>query len=189
MLRSTCSGVCAAVLACLLVLPMGGCKKPPGAATTVPVKVKILEPEDIAVSRQFSASVEPLQTTSLAFKLAGTVQSLHRPPGLNRDVQVGDTLAKGTVIAQLDEGDLRRARASAEAKVAQLEARVSALEEIVGQLTGGGQAAPRPFIGSEMRPDLSQGALLGEEDATNLQQKMRTGSAAAKRQYDTKSRE
>jgi multidrug efflux system membrane fusion protein len=39
-------------------------------------------------------------------------------------VQVGDVLAKGAVIAELDEGDLRRAKASAEAKVAQLEARV-----------------------------------------------------------------
>ena len=40
-------------------------------------------------------------------------------------MQVGDTLAKGTVIAELDEGDLRRAKASAEARVAQLEARVA----------------------------------------------------------------
>ena len=44
------------------------------------------------------------------------MQRLYRPPGLNRDVQVGDTLAKGTVIAELDEGDLRRAKASAEAQ-------------------------------------------------------------------------
>ena len=36
-------------------------------------------------------------------KLPGTVQRLYRPPGLDRDVQVGDTLAKGTVIAELDE--------------------------------------------------------------------------------------
>jgi len=62
------------------VLSGGGChKQQPRAAAPVPVKVKVLEPEDIVVSRRFSASVEPLQTTSLAFKLAGTVQSLHRP--------------------------------------------------------------------------------------------------------------
>jgi RND family efflux transporter MFP subunit len=118
-----------ALMACLLVLPMGGCKKPPSAAGPVPVKVKILEPEDIVVSRRFSASVEPLQTTALAFKLSGTVQSLYRPPGLNRDVQVGDTLAKGTIIAELDDGDLRRAKASAEDKVAQLEARVTTAKD------------------------------------------------------------
>lgn len=118
-----------AVLACLLVLPISGCEKKTDVPAAVPVKVNILKPEDIVVSRRFSASVEPLQTTSLAFKLAGTVQSLYRPPGLDRDVQVGDTLAKGTVIAELDEGDLRRAKASAEAKVAQLEARVVTARE------------------------------------------------------------
>jgi RND family efflux transporter MFP subunit len=87
--------------------------------------VKVLTPEEVVVSSRFSGLVEPLQTTDLAFKLAGTVQGLYRPPGLDRDVQVGDVLAKGTVIAELDEGDLRRARASAEARVAQLEARVA----------------------------------------------------------------
>jgi immune inhibitor A len=74
---------------------------------------------------------------------------------------------------------------------AQLEARIAALEDIVAQLTGGGAGKPpaQPFIGSALRPDLSQGALLGEEDVNELQQQMRTGSAGAKRQFDAKSRE
>jgi RND family efflux transporter MFP subunit len=109
---------------------MGGCKKKePVAAGAVPVKLKVLAPEEVIVSSRFSGSIVPLQTTSLAFKLAGTVQRLYRPPGLDRDVQVGDTLAKGTVIAELDEGDLRRAKASTEARVAQLEARVVTAKE------------------------------------------------------------
>jgi multidrug efflux system membrane fusion protein len=107
-----------------LLATAAGCKKPPTENVAVPVNVKVLAPEEIVVSTRFSGSVEPLQTTDLAFKLSGTVQSLYRPPGLNRDVQVGDILAKGTVIAELDEGDLRRAKTSAEARVAQLEARV-----------------------------------------------------------------
>jgi multidrug efflux pump subunit AcrA (membrane-fusion protein) len=95
----------------------------------VPVVVKVLAPEKVAVSRRFSGSIEPLQTTSLAFKLAGTVQSLYRLPRLDRDVQVGDTLAKGTVIAELEEGDLLRAKTGAEARVAQLEARAPTAKE------------------------------------------------------------
>jgi len=114
------------VLGCLLLgAAVSGCEKPPEEAAPVPVRTKVLIPEEIVVSSRFSGSVEPLQTTDLAFKLPGTVQSLHRPPRLDRDVQVGDVLAKGTVIAELDEGDLRRAKASAEARVAQLEARVA----------------------------------------------------------------
>jgi multidrug efflux system membrane fusion protein len=106
-----------------------GCGKQTTHDSTVPVRVKVLTPEEIAVSTTFSGSIEPLQSTALAFKLPGTVKSLYRPPGLNRDVQVGDTVAKGTVIAEFDEGDLRRAKLSAEAKVAQLESRVATAKE------------------------------------------------------------
>lgn len=113
----------------LLDLCGAGCKKPVMKESLVPVKTKVLTPEEMVVSSRFSGSVEPLQTTDLAFKLPGTVQRLYQPPGLNRDVQVGDTLAKGTIIAELDEGDLRRAKASAEAKVKQLEARVVTAKE------------------------------------------------------------
>jgi RND family efflux transporter MFP subunit len=117
------------MIACLLLGAAGCQKQPKNRDTAVPVRVKVLAPEEVVVSSRFSGSVEPLQTTELAFKLAGTVQSLYRPPGLNRDVQVGDVLAKGTVIAELDEGDLRRAKASAEARVAQLEARVATAKD------------------------------------------------------------
>ncbi len=113
------------VLACLAVLIVGGCKKPTSSLPAVPVKTTLLVPVEITVSSRFSGSIESLQSTALAFKLSGTVQSLYRPPGAGRDVQVGDTLAKDTVIAELDEGDLRRARASIKARVAQLEARVA----------------------------------------------------------------
>jgi multidrug efflux system membrane fusion protein len=117
------------LIACLLVSATG-CRKPPKIEdVAVPVKAKVLAPEKVVVSSRFSGSVEPLQTTELAFKLGGTVQTLYRPPGSNRDVQVGDVLAKGTVIAELDEGDLRRAKASAEARVAQLEARVATAKD------------------------------------------------------------
>jgi multidrug efflux system membrane fusion protein len=109
----------------LMISALVGCQKQPGENGPVPVKVSALEPEEVTVSSRFSGSVEPLQSTALAFKLSGTVKSLYRPPGLDRSVQVGDVLSKGTVIAEYDEGDLRRAKASAEARVAQLEARVA----------------------------------------------------------------
>jgi RND family efflux transporter MFP subunit len=97
--------------------------------------VRVLAPAKVSVSRRYSGSVEPLQATSLAFKLSGTVRCLYRAPGVDRDVQVGDTLAKGTVIAELDEGDLRRARTGAEARVALLEARVATGRETLAIAT------------------------------------------------------
>ena len=50
---------------------------------------------------------------------------------------------------------------------------------------GFGQSA-QPFIGSELRPDLSSGALLGEEDVAEVQTQMQIGSVEAKRLYDSK---
>lgn len=122
-------------LLCAAAAALGGCNKRQPEPAPVPVMIKALKPEKITVSRRFSGSIEPLQTTSLAFKLSGTVQSLYRPPGLNRDVQVGDTLNKGTVIAELDEGDLRRAKMSAAARVAQLDARVATAKETLAIAT------------------------------------------------------
>lgn len=113
----------------LLLAALTACEEPRKELPPVPVRVNVLTPEEVVFSSRFSGSVEPLQTTDLAFKLPGTVRKLYRPSGLDRDVQVGDLLAKGTVIAELDEGDLRRAKASAEARVAQLEARVATARE------------------------------------------------------------
>ncbi len=113
----------------LIMGAMVGCQKQPKENAPVPVRVSVLQPEEITVSSRFSGSVEPVQSTDLAFKLNGTVQSLFRLSDLNREVQVGDTLAKGTIIAELDEGDLRRAKVGAEARVAELEARVATAKE------------------------------------------------------------
>src|SRR5215472_6012404 len=74
----------------------------------------------------------------------------------------------------------------------ELEARVAALEAAVWRLMSGMTQpmaegnAPQPFIGSELRPDLSQGALMSEQDFSEIQQQMQTGSAEAKRFYDSK---
>ena len=62
----------------------------------------------------------------------------------------------------------------------ELAARVSALEAALAGL-GGGQ----PFIASDLRPDLSQGALSGEADYAGLNADMASGSPAAKRHFDT----
>ena len=77
-----------------------------------------------------------------------------------------------------------------ESRLAQLEMRVAALEAVVGGGTGGGTQGTgegaSPFIGSELRPDLSEGALAGELDYEQLQDQMRQGSAEAKHIFDSK---
>jgi immune inhibitor A len=69
-------------------------------------------------------------------------------------------------------------------RVAQLEARIAALEAALGSSGAGSGSQTEPFIGSELRPDLSQGAFQQEEDHVHLQEQMRLGSAQAKRAFD-----
>lgn len=57
-----------------------------------------------------------------------------------------------------------------------LEQRVAALEAAV--------AGVEPFIGRELRPDLSQGALAAEDDLEELRRQMAEGDAGAKRLMD-----
>ncbi len=62
-----------------------------------------------------------------------------------------------------------------------LEARLGALETAVSQLTH--------FIGGELRPDLSQGALTGEADVSGMRQRLERKGAAAKNDKDNKDTE
>jgi immune inhibitor A len=72
--------------------------------------------------------------------------------------------------------DIRRSEV--DDAVAHLEARVAALEAMLG----GGQ----PFIEEELRPDLSGSALLEEEDLEALRQRLAGGDPAAKSEFDAK---
>jgi len=67
---------------------------------------------------------------------------------------------------------------------APIETRMAHLESLVGAMLGqSGQAvAQQPFIGEQLRPDLSQGALASEDDA--VQDAMQRGDPAGKRSFD-----
>ena len=73
--------------------------------------------------------------------------------------------------------------------IQQLLSRISALEDALGGGSGGdeGQAGQggEPFIGSEARPDLSQGAFQEEDDQKDIQNLMKGGAPGAKRLFDT----
>jgi immune inhibitor A len=71
-----------------------------------------------------------------------------------------------------------------EALLSSLLARLDAIESALG--VGGQKETAQPYIGSELRPDLTQSALLNEPDLARAQQQMEAGSAQAKRSYDTK---
>jgi immune inhibitor A len=75
---------------------------------------------------------------------------------------------------------------SATPDLSAIEARLAAIESALQRVLGG--AAPQPFIGRELRPDLSQGALMDEEDYPGGAPGEIAGGPE-KRQYDTKRRD
>jgi hypothetical protein len=62
----------------------------------------------------------------------------------------------------------------------ELDMRLGALESAVTQLTH--------FIAGQLRPDLSQGALTGEEDVSSMQQQLEMQAAAARREKENRER-
>lgn len=66
------------------------------------------------------------------------------------------------------------------------EQRLAALEQRLAQVEQTMTGAPQPFIGQDLRPDLSRGALVAETDIDEIQAQMLEGSVDAKSIMDTK---
>jgi len=87
-----------------------------GAATSVAaakptvVRVKQLRPERAASAVRYSATIQERESVDLSFKVGGTVQRLLRvtTPHGERDLQEGDVVALGAVLAELDRRDYER---------------------------------------------------------------------------------
>ena len=111
-----------------------GCE-PQNAPPSKPVvSVVELKSEKVQTAARFSAIVKPRRTVELSFKVPGTVESLHQitaDPGA-RNVQEGDRLAQGVIIAQLETRDYKLAVATAQAALEQARAAVRQAEANVG---------------------------------------------------------
>ena len=96
---------CAAILAGgLLVLSGCGDGKSQGAAAAaIPVQTAAVEEMAVDTTTRYSAAIEPDTTVEMAFKVDGYVESLLKVGG--RNVQVGDFVAKGAVLARVRQSD------------------------------------------------------------------------------------
>ena len=167
----------------------------PGPVMTanVAVKCKVIEkfvakdirdvPKSLAKDARDTKLIEKLIEKKIEKRLEKPVTD--KTAGLDKGFT--EKLGEG----KLNEGKLNEGGGLAGGgNVFHLEQRIAALESAL-QGAGGSQgaAAPQPFIGQELRPDLSQSALSNEEEMTALHEEMAQGSAQAKRLFDTKLRE
>ena len=88
------------------LLVLSGCghgKHEVNAAAEIPVQTAAVEEVAVDTSTHYSATIEPDTTVEMAFKVDGYVESLLKVGG--RNVQVGDFVAKGAVLARVRQSD------------------------------------------------------------------------------------
>ncbi|MFN7927482.1 MAG: efflux RND transporter periplasmic adaptor subunit [Blastocatellia bacterium] len=101
----------------------------------VAVKVSAVETTTLSNAARYSASIKPDAQVELAFNLGGYLVQLHQVRGVDgklRDVQEGDVVAKGTVLARLRQNDYAVRVNQADAQAAEAK---SALDASKAQLT------------------------------------------------------
>ena len=95
---------------------VAGCEeqKAPETSDVRPVRTVVVNPKNVEDSRQAIGEIRPRQETELGFRVSGKL--------IAREVDVGDTVGKGRVLARLEEQDYRNKLQSAEADVTAAEA-------------------------------------------------------------------
>jgi multidrug efflux system membrane fusion protein len=103
-----------------------GCgHKRAGKAPARPVRVELVEGAAAATGLRYSASIQPYEQVSLAFKVGGYVSETAQRPGPDgrpRPLQQGDRVAKGSVLARVQTADYQEKVNQANAQVAEAQA-------------------------------------------------------------------
>jgi multidrug efflux pump subunit AcrA (membrane-fusion protein) len=99
----------------VLLLAACGHEQPKFEKTLTPVRVAPVDLYQPKATGRYSASIMPGRQVSLAFRVSGIVTGVHRTGG--RNVEAGDQVAAGTVLAQLREEDYRNTTAQAQGQL------------------------------------------------------------------------
>ncbi len=120
------------------------------------VRVVPVVDEVVASGTYYSAVVKELQKAEISFRVGGTVAYLLKvegPGGRARNVQDGDQVGKGVVLARLDPSDYQRERSMAVERLASAEAQLAKdeadLELARNNLRRGEELGPSGAIGKE----------------------------------------
>jgi len=125
---------CTAALATLLGLVVAACKQEtPPTPPPLPVHVATVQPVSQESGTRYSANIVPYAQVDLAFKSNGYVERIHQvknPSGGVRNVDQGDWVPKGTILALVSQQDyldkLQQAQAQmARSQAEQLKAKLS----------------------------------------------------------------
>lgn len=104
----------------LLAADSGNNQQPSKKVLAKRVATTVVESVEAERTPQFSGALRAVKRADLAFTLSGRLET--------RPIQIGDAVERGQILASLDKKPLRNAKASAAAKLADLEARVAQSE-------------------------------------------------------------
>lgn len=97
------------VLSSITVLVLSGCSKEQKVEPQpVPVKVELVATQEIRPTWRYSGEIRPDTEVRLAFKEPGYIAGLQQLRGVDgrlRDIQIGDQIPAGTVLAHLRRSD------------------------------------------------------------------------------------
>lgn len=108
------------------VAMLSACRSNPTAPQPLtPVRIAEVQSIDAGTSNTYSANIQPYQQVDLAFKSNGYLASIRQvkdATGRTRNIDQGDWVAKGTVLATVDEGDYKEKLQQANAQLARSQA-------------------------------------------------------------------
>jgi RND family efflux transporter MFP subunit len=114
-----------------LVLALGfvaaslGCSHPGAEKAARPVRVEAVDGELPTGGLRYSATIQPYEQVALSFKVGGYVRMVRQVAGTDgrpRNLQQGDPVARGTVLARVDPADYQERANQGQAQVAEAEA-------------------------------------------------------------------
>ena len=100
-------------------------RHPEEKAPARPVRVEVVAGESAAGGLRYSATIQPYEQVPLAFKVGGYVREVRQLPGPDgrlRNLQQGDLVARGTVLARINPADYQERVNQAKAQVAEAQA-------------------------------------------------------------------
>jgi RND family efflux transporter MFP subunit len=114
----------------IVLMPLlTGCQSKKVEKLAVPVKVAAVELNSSGSGSRYSATIIPRTEVDLSFKVAGYVDSLQQVrdiDGRMRDVQEGDRISAGTVLARVRQSDYRVKVKEAESQASEAKSGIDA---------------------------------------------------------------
>jgi len=181
----------------LLTALLGACQSAQAEKGPVPVKVAAVEMNSARSEARYSATIIPRTEVELAFKVGGYVDSLQRVRGVDRktrDLQEGDPITAGTVLARVRQSDYQvkvreaesqadEARTGVDASKAQHQEALNGVASSKGQLAEAEAALEKAKLDFDRAQSLfaSQSMTKANFDAAKAQYDMAAAKVAAAR--------